>query len=243
MRPKGGVLRVAVGAVELTESEARVTGDITAGRYAAIRISDTGHGMDEATREQVFVPFFTTKGAGEGTGLGLSTCYGIVAGHGGAITVETAPGAGSTFSVYLPLTEAPVEDPLPWATAPLAGHGRILFVDDEPALTAIGQRMLERLGFQATVASSGEEALARLQADPEGYALVLTDQTMPGLTGLDLVAALRPLSPHVPVIVMTGFLGDLAFDTLTELRVGEVLAKPFTVEELAEAIRRVLPQD
>jgi CheY-like chemotaxis protein len=118
-----------------------------------------------------------------------------------------------------------------------------LFVDDEPALTAIGQRMLERLGFQATVASSGEEALARLQADPEGYALVLTDQTMPGLTGLDLVAALRPLSPHVPVIVMTGFLGDLAFDTLTELRVGEVLAKPFTVEELAEAIRRVLPQD
>jgi PAS domain S-box-containing protein len=240
MRPQGGVLGVRLEAADLDAAQAQALGAPGPGRYAMLALSDTGCGMDAATRERVFDPFFTTKPAGEGTGLGLSTSYGIVASHGGAIAVESEPGRGTTFRVYLPLTEAPVEEAPPAAAAPTLGTGRILFVDDEVALRAIGQRMLERLGFEATVVSSGQEALDSLRAEPEGFRAVVTDQTMPGMTGLAFVAEARQGGATLPVLMATGFSGDVTPERLAHLGIQEVLSKPYTLQELSAALQRAL---
>jgi CheY-like chemotaxis protein len=240
MRPQGGVLGVRLEAADLDAAQAQALGAPGPGRYAMLALSDTGCGMDAATRELVFDPFFTTKPAGEGTGLGLSTSYGIVASHGGAIAVESEPGRGTTFRVYLPLTEAPVEEAPPAAAAPTLGTGRILFVDDEVALRAIGQRMLERLGFEATVVSSGQEALDSLRAEPEGFRAVVTDQTMPGMTGLAFVAEARQGGATLPVLMATGFSGDVTPERLAHLGIQEVLSKPYTLQELSAALQRAL---
>ncbi len=241
MRPQGGILSVSLEAADIGAEQARALGEIAPGHYAVLSLADTGCGMDAATRQRIFDPFFTTKEQGEGTGLGLSTCYGIVAGHGGAIGAESELGRGTTFRVHLPLTDEPVvETPREVDAEPPTGEGRILFVDDEAALTTVGERMLRRLGFEATVVSSGQEALDAFRADPDGFDLILTDQTMSGMTGLALAAEVRKTNATVPIVIMTGFSGDVTPERTAALNVGEVLAKPFTVHELAAALQRAL---
>ena len=203
--------------------------------------------MDQKTMERIFDPFFTTKGHAEGTGLGLSVVHGIVRNHGGAITVSSMPGAGATFEVFLPRIDQ--ADRVEGAKAEgeeLSGTGRILFVDDEEDVLFGCKQMLERLGYQVTVGRDGVEGLEAFRLDPHGFDLVITDQTMPRMTGTELSRALKLIRPQVPVILCTG-LGPTAEKALQreemELAgIREVALKPLDREELAVLIRRVLNQ-
>jgi PAS domain S-box-containing protein len=242
MRPGGGVLGVALSSVEIGRAEAQRLGDLAPGRYAVLAVSDTGCGIDEATRERIFDPFFTTKRTGEGTGLGLATSYGIVVSHGGAIAVESEAGVGSTFSVYLPCIAEPTPATREGRPEPLRGSERVLFVDDEPALVAVGRGMLSSLGYEVTATPSSQEALELLRADPAAFDIVVTDMTMPHLTGLDLAAAARELRRDLPVLLTSGLSQSLSPWQASEAGVAQVLPKPYTKPELAAAVRRALAQ-
>ncbi len=240
MRPNGGTLTVTLGSAQVGAEQAQQLGGIAPARYAVLSVSDTGCGMDAATRDRVFEPFYTTKPIGEGTGLGLATCYGIATGHGGTIAVESAPGVGTTFRVYLPAVEEAVGKAHGGDTAPQRGAGRVLFVDDEEALGAVGGSLLRSLGYQPTVLSSGPEALEAIKADPRAFDVVLTDQTMPRMTGIDLVSEIRRLRPDQVVVLMTGFSSAVTADIQQALGIAEVLRKPFTKRELAGCLARAL---
>ncbi|MBW1796685.1 MAG: response regulator, partial [Deltaproteobacteria bacterium] len=175
------------------------------GPYVRLSVSDTGHGMDQATMERIFDPFFTTKPVGDGTGMGLATVHGIITSHGGAITVHSELEKGTTFDVYFPrfesgvALEAEMAEPLP------RGNERILFVDDEEPLVRMGQQMLERLGYHVTARTSSVEALEAFRAQPDRFDLVITDQTMPNMTGVELAKELMRIRPDIPIILITGF--------------------------------------
>jgi CheY-like chemotaxis protein len=207
-----------------------------------LTVSDTGHGIDEATRERIFEPYFTTKDRGEGSGLGLSTVHGIVRRMGGTIEVSSSPGQGSTFVLRLPAvaSAAPPPRTSPSPTPRLEGTERILLVDDEEQITSYLCEALGRLGYRITVCGDGQEALERLQAAPEAFDLVVTDQMMPRLQGTALARAARTLRPDLPVVLCSGF-GDAMADLPGEDHViAEVVPKPLSAETLARSIRRIL---
>jgi two-component system cell cycle sensor histidine kinase/response regulator CckA len=201
-------------------------------------VSDTGHGMDRSTMDRIFEPYFTTKAEGKGTGLGLSVVHGIVRSCGGTITVDSEPGKGTTFCVYLPanetepLPEVDVEEVLP------RGTERILFVDDEPTLATLGGKLLEDLGYRVATRTSSLEALEAFRALPDEFDLVITDMTMPSMTGDRLAVELRRIRPHVPVILCTGF--STKMTKLKALSIQGLLMKPLLKAELAKAIRKAL---
>ena len=193
--------------------------------------------------EHIFEPFYTTKGVGEGTGMGLAIVHGIVTNYGGAVTVESAPGSGTTFTIYLPrIADAVAGDPAsPEADIP-QGKGRILFVDDEAQLAHLGQTMLERLGYQVISCTSGIEALAAFQAAPNHFDLVITDQTMPHMTGDRLAGELRRLRPDISIILCTGFSHLIDATKAQAIGLDAFCMKPLTASELAVTIQQVLRQ-
>jgi nitrogen-specific signal transduction histidine kinase/ActR/RegA family two-component response regulator len=234
-----GVIEIRQSLVDIGGDPAR--GDLVPGRYLCLTVSDTGHGMDRATLERAFEPFFTTKEPGVGTGLGLAVVHGIVRSHGGAVLVDSAPGRGTTFRLYFPVLEAaPAVSTADVDEVPRGTGQRVLFVDDEPSLTNLSRRMLERLGYQVLALRSPTEALAAFRADPLAFDLVISDLTMPGLTGQQLTAELRRVRANVPVILSTGYLDRLDADTARALHVRELLIKPYTTETLATAVHRAL---
>ncbi|MCE5244015.1 MAG: response regulator [Desulfobacteraceae bacterium] len=242
MRQRGGLLEVALREVEVGEQEAQRHPDLAAGRFWLLAVSDTGTGMDEATAARIFEPFFTTKTPGEGTGLGLSVVHGIVQGHGGAIAVDSEVGRGSTFSVYLPVAET---EGLPaWendrASLP-GGSERILFVDDEVRVADVGERMLRRFGYQVTTDLSGVAALETFRANPFAFDLVITDQTMPYLTGRDLAVEILGIRPDLPIILCTGFSPDVQEEEAVP-GIRKVLIKPLSMKRLVLAVREVLDE-
>jgi PAS domain S-box-containing protein len=242
MREAGGVLTVALREVTLGDHDASRLGVRSPGLYVCVTVGDTGSGMDAATRKRIFEPFFTTKPAGEGTGLGLATCHGIVTSHGGAITVESEPGQGTRFHVYIPAAGGHVtgdEPPRVESEVP-SGSGRVLFVDDEEPLVLVAQALFASLGYEAVTTTSPEDALAWLRADAWAYDVLVTDQTMPAMQGLELAAAARRIRPGLPVIVTSGFATRVDAETALAVGVGEVLAKPYSRRELAEAMQRAL---
>jgi CheY-like chemotaxis protein len=183
--------------------------------------------------ERIFEPFFTTKAVGEGTGMGLAVVDGIIASHGGAITVARTPGQGMTFAIYLPRVDTATlsldvleEIPIP------QGNGRILFVDDEPILAHMTAEMLSRLGYNATVYTSSVEALQTFQAVPWQFDLVVTDQTMPVMTGERLARELRRIRPDIPIILCTGFSHTMTASNAQALGVDAFLLKPLGFREL-----------
>jgi CheY-like chemotaxis protein len=205
-------------------------------------VSDTGCGMDQAIVARIFDPFFTTKPVGEGSGMGLSVVHGIVRSLEGGVQVETELGKGSTFHVFLPMVAhevrqevAPVE-PLVQG----AEHGRILLVDDEEILLSIGKQMLEHLGYRVTSKNSSIEALECFRGQPEGFDLIITDQTMPRLTGSDLAVALLHIRPDIPIILYSGYADTIDEERMKEVGVRELMQKPFVFSELAEIARKVL---
>ncbi len=214
------------------------------GRYADLTVTDTGTGMDETIAAKIFDPFFTTKGVGKGTGLGLSISYGIVREHGGAIRVISTPGQGSTFHVYLPISGAVVGDP---ASTPetVIQHGteRILFVDDESAIVDVFETILKRLGYTVTARTSSLEALHEFRDDPDRFDVVITDMTMPNLTGIQLAGEIHRIRPDIPIILCTGFSEVIDEDKAAALGIHAFVMKPVVRDQLAAIIRKVLDGD
>jgi CheY-like chemotaxis protein len=196
--------------------------------------------MDSATRERIFEPFFTTKKVGEGAGLGLSVVHGIITSHEGAITVESEPGRGTAFQIYLPLAQGECLEIEAAEEPATQGQEHILLVDDDQDVLELGKRMLGRSGYRIASCTDGAEAWELFREDPEGYDLVVTDQSMPRWNGTQLAAKVRRLRPDVPVIVLTGF-GEVGVsEACRTLGLREPLTKPITARELCAAVREAL---
>jgi PAS domain S-box-containing protein len=236
-----GTLEVRLSRVNLSESDLadRSIVDLKPGPYLKLSVSDTGCGMDKATLERIFDPYFTTKDVGKGTGLGLAVAHGIVKHHGGAVTVHSDLGKGSTFSIYIPALEYGVETTDEIRPALPTGTERILLVDDEQSLVEMGAAILERLGYKVTPETNSLLALEIFRSRSQAFDLVITDHTMPNLTGTDLVKEIRRIRPDVPIILCTGFSEEVTKETAAGLCI-ELLMKPFGIKQLAELIRKVL---
>ena len=241
--PRGGRLVIETATVELTEHDAAEHSEVRLrqGPHALLRVADTGHGMDGETASHVFEPFFTTKGIGKGTGLGLSVVYGIVKQSDGYVWVDSAPGRGATFRIYLPLVDAPLATAAGHpAPAAAATGGIVLVVEDEPLLRTLSGRVLEAEGYSVLMAESGTEALDLLERHANGVSLVLTDVAMAGISGRELGRRLAVERPDLPVLYMSGFPADEAVRNGLLLEHQPFIQKPFAPDALAEAVRAML---
>ena len=199
--------------------------------------------MTEAVKQRIFEPFFTTKGQGEGTGLGLSVVYGIVKAHKGAITVKSAPGKGSTFRIFLPLVQEMPQDAGDGARRPLpAGKGRVLLVDDEDAIAQMASEMLSKLGYEVTTRTDAGNALQVFLRDPGVFDVLVTDQAMPRMTGLNLARSVLHERPDLPVILCTGYSETVDEGVAKAAGIKAFLLKPLTRQELARTLARVLKE-
>lgn len=241
MEDSGGVLSVDLGVVDVEDSAVDGYVNLKPGKYQRLGVSDTGVGMDREVLERIFDPFFTTKDIGKGTGMGLSMVHGIVSDYDGAITVYSEPGQGSTFHVYIPLANGEVEREKPALPKDLQpGSERIIFVDDEPALVDIGIKTLSRLGYKVTGFISAREALEAIKAAPEDFDLLITDYTMPKMTGVQLAREASDVRPGMPIIMCTGFSERLNTASTQELKVSRLVMKPLMPKELSRIVREVL---
>ncbi len=212
---------------------------------AHLWVADTGSGMDESTRQRVFEPFFTTKSVGAGTGLGLSVAHGIVVAHGGALTVDSSLGQGSTFHVYLPVVagDAAASGPSVLSLRPpvWSGHGeRVLYLDDDEVMKVLVERLLTRAGYRPVCHGSAHRALAAVRADPAAWDVVVTDYSMPELSGVEFSRELAAIRPGLPVIIISGYVSDDLRLAARSAGVREVIQKQYTLEELGSAIQRAL---
>ncbi len=240
--PHGGELTLGLEGVTLDEAYCRAHADLHAGKYICLWVRDTGVGMTPEVQERIFEPFYTTKGVGEGTGLGLAMVYGIIKAHAGHIAVRSEVGQGSEFRVYLPAMEA-VETTLRVVSAeepPVGGTETLLMVEDEDTVLAIGRAMLETLGYTVLTATDGEEALNLYRAHREEIALVVTDMVMPKMGGQELYEALIETHPAVKVLLMTGYSVKEDVADLRERGLKGVLNKPFNFDALSRAVRQAI---
>jgi signal transduction histidine kinase len=241
MQGRAGELVIQLETVMIDSDQPVPAPDLNPGPYVCLTVRDTGHGMDSKTLDRIFDPFFTTKDPGEGTGLGLSVVHGIIKSHGGAVRVISRPGEGAEFKVYFPamrhatgLGKRP-ELPLP------AGTETILLVDDETALLEMEKKTLESLGYRVEAVIRGSEALDRFGSDPDRYDLVITDMTMPRMTGKELAARLVNIRPDIPVILCTGCAETETGEDPHETEgVRIVLTKPVSKKQMAWKIREIL---
>lgn len=241
MREQGGMLEVKVEVVEVDRAFADAHTALQPGAYVRLSVRDTGSGIAPESLQHIFDPFFTTKKVAEGTGMGLAVVRRIVAEHGGAVVVTSVLGGGTTFEVYLPCVDEVVSDiSLPPEVRFSGGQESILFVEDEPALARLGQEMLTRLGYEVVACTSSLEALDIFRTTPQCFDLVITDLTMPQMTGEALSCELRHIRPDIPIILCTGFSYTMTADIASALGIDAFLMKPLTTRDLAAAIRRVL---
>lgn len=240
MRATGGDLYVSLSRTAFETEYPTNTRLLPAGEYLVLTVSDTGEGMTSDVVEKIFDPFFTTKSVGEGSGMGLSVVHGIVRSHDGAISVRSQPGEGSTFEVYFPFTHDAGEDCMELADSSPAGNENILFVDDEQTVVNVGRRILERYGYHVTSKTSGVEALEEFRNDPYRFDIVITDQNMPGKSGVELAGEMMQLRQDVRIVLMTGYSDDVDEHKALELGIKEYIMKPFMGRELGSVIRKVL---
>ena len=242
MRATGGILNVTVAETSIPATLASRPWDVQPGPYVKLTVSDTGYGMEATVRERIFEPYFTTKDVGEGTGLGLAVVQGIVKSYGGAITVQSEPGRGASFEVLLPRIEQVITHSTEAAEPLLPGVERILFVDDEEDMLDLGKEMLEPLGYTVSVKTNGFDALETFHTQPDAFDLVITDMTMPGLTGSELARELMNIRPDIPVILCTGFSELINEKQAEEAGIRAFVMKPYVIADMTRIIRKVLEE-
>jgi PAS domain S-box-containing protein len=239
MKTKGGTLTVRLS-VTSDASQLSVHPGLKVVPHVCIAVSDTGHGMDSEVLERIFDPYFTTKGPGEGTGLGLSVVQGIVKSHNGAITARSKPRQGTTFSVFLPVLESVDAEDAKTLQPPPTGTERILLVDDEEVLIDLGKEILEILGYQITATTSSLDALEVFREQPYAFDLVITDMTMPSLTGRELAKKIIALRSDTPIILSTGYSDLIDEKQAKEAGIREFVLKPYEIRTFAGVIRKAL---
>ena len=244
MKRAAGTLYVSLDTVEVDEAMANANTQLSARRYSRITVRDDGDGMSPTTIKRMFEPFFTTKLPGEGTGLGLAVVHGIVRDHEGAIEVDSEEGRGTTISVYFPEHEAAlVDETLQKSELKRASGQRILFIDDEAVLCRSVSSLLERLGYVVTARSDPSEALDLFRKNPQAFDVVLTDLTMPGLTGVDVAREIQRLAPEKPVLMMSGFNSTWTAEALRAVGVVELIKKPLGALQLSETLASLFARD
>jgi len=241
MEDNRGMLEVLLDEVHIAQDDLNKYPDLKTGSYLRLTVKDTGHGINKEILDKIFEPYFTTKEMGGGTGLGLAVVHGIVKSHNGAITVSSEVGKGTTFHVLFPLMEqmeaienTDEESPIP------TGNETILFVDDEEGLVYAGKRMLERLGYSVVGVTSADDALDTFKLAKDTYDLVITDKTMPHMTGFDLTQEIKNIRSDIPVIMCTGLTAETDLEKANDVGIQEFVMKPLDKRLIAETIRKVL---
>ena len=243
MRQTGGILKVRLDAVEIDEVFAVQHPPLQPGPHVRLTVQDTGAGIAPGILERIFEPFFTTKDVGQGTGMGLAVVHGIINSHNGAIMVESVVGKGTMFEIYLPqVNKRVVDESFEEEEVIPNGKGSILFVDDEDVLVIWGQETLERLGYDVVVRTDSSQALETFRMAPQCFDLVISDQTMPYMTGEGLSQELRDIRPDIPIILCTGFSHIVDAEKAKAQGINAFLMKPFTARDLGLAVHRVLTQ-
>jgi PAS domain S-box-containing protein len=242
MSGRKGILEIGLAPVDIKPNDVLIHQGLTPGMHIKLSVSDTGQGISHEIIDKIFDPFFTTKKPGEGTGMGLSVVHGIVKSYGGTITVQSEVSKGTRFEVYLPLL-IEEEKKQPKEAAPIVGGVEcILFVDDEESLVELGEGMLTGLGYKVVGRTSSLEALELFRAHPDWFDLVITDVTMPNMTGLELARELMLIRPDIQVILCTGFSELVTSESVKSLGLREVIMKPILLEQIDASIRRLIDQ-
>ncbi len=240
MHEQGGLLEIHLSPVALTDRDAVRYHDLTPGPYVELKISDTGTGIDSSILPRIFEPFFTTKEKEKGTGMGLAVVHGIVKDHGGDLIVESQPGKGTAFTILLPQTIAELGTEEDVFAKVQTGSESILFVDDEKTLMDLGKKMLESLGYTVTAKNSSIEALETFQQTPDKFDMVITDQTMPHMTGYDLAKRILEVKPEIPVVLCTGYSETVTPEKAEACGIKALMYKPISKKEIARTVREVL---
>jgi PAS domain S-box-containing protein len=240
MEDTGGVISIGIENIDLDQSSATVYPDLPPNRYVRLTVRDTGTGIDHEIKDRIFDPYFTTKEVGKGTGIGLSVVHGIVKSHNGAISVDSKFGEGTTFSILFPIAEEEAVTETEPADKFPTGNEKILIVDDEESMVDIGRGRLERLGYQVEVRTNPIDALELFRADPDEFDLVITDMTMPRITGDKLVKDILKIRPDIPTILCTGFSERIDEEKAKEIGIRGYIQKPFDQGTLSRIVRTVL---
>jgi PAS domain S-box-containing protein len=243
MRDTGGILAVELDNVDLHINEVIQYPELNPGPYIKLSISDTGHGMDSATLGRIFDPYFTTKEQDKGTGMGLAVVHGIIKGHGGGIQVQSQPGKGTRFNILFPIIGKQTQSETEELKALPTGNEHILLIDDEETLIDLGKNMLKKLGYKVETRTSPLEALEIFRAAPRKFDLVISDMTMPGMTGDILASEMMKIRSDIPVIICTGYSERIDKQRALDLGVKGLMMKPFTIRRLSRTIRDVLDQN
>ena len=240
MEDTGGKLDISLKEVTLSTEDLVHEPNVEPGTFVQFSVCDSGPGIAPNIKVKIFDPYFTTKATGKGTGMGLAIVHGIVKSYGGFISLYSEPGEGTAFHVFLPVIDKKllpeIEDvePIP------VGRGRILFIDDEEILAEMGKSMLERLGYNVTVRNNSIEALETFQNQPDLFDLVITDQTMPGMTGADIARKMIQIKPDIPIILCTGYSTVISEEKAKSMGIKEFALKPLSKKAIAVLIRKVL---
>ena len=240
MKEDKGIIKITLTSERLDEKDLSGNSNATPGIFVKLSVQDNGSGIDPSVINNIFDPFFTTKDVGKGTGLGLSVVHGIVTAHGGLIKVNSVPNEGTTFNVFLPKSEMKTIETASVSPQAIPGTGNILFVDDEEVLTNIAQRRLPSLGYTVTVANSCSEAIKIFKEAPEQFDLVITDLSMPKMTGVDLSKRLLELRPEIPVILCSGNKGNVTDQSIKDAGIRAVVMKPISKAEISKVIFDIL---
>lgn len=242
MGEKGGVLEISLVDMALGPDDTSQHFDLSPGPYLRLSVSDTGHGMDQVVMDRIFDPFFTTKALGEGTGMGLAVVHGIVKSYGGAIIVKSAPGRGSCFDVFIPRFEGDMPITIEPPELLPSGNERILLVDDERVVVDVVQEILEHLGYQVVSTVSSISALDAFRKEPHKFDIVITDLTMPKMTGKELAREILRVRPNVPIILCTGFSDLMTKEEAKTFGISEFVMKPVNMADMAITVRKVLDE-
>jgi two-component system, cell cycle sensor histidine kinase and response regulator CckA len=240
MRNNRGVLGVSLMDINIDAEVVAQYPDLNPGPYVRLTVSDTGHGIGPDILERIFDPYFTAKKPDEGSGMGLAVVHGIVKSHGGMITVESKVEEGTTCHVFFPRIGRKVKSKTKAPEHSIVGNERVLFVDDEQAIVGMGKKMLETLGYTVVAKTSSTEALEAFSAHPDEFDLVITDQTMPHMTGDMLAKELLHIRSDVPIILCTGYSEEINEEKAKAIGIREFVKKPIVTLDMAKTIRNVL---